>query len=232
MQWMTDAQASFFTKIEMLRMNNSGPPYIQPVSPRLSPLCAQGLFCSCARRAQSSPFALPRPIHRPCAGVLKAAPRPIAPTPPLLSRLRVPHPEPRTLNPFLLSYRRIGIPPSRTQRAKKYCPRVPAVRRTWCRGFLLSLGRGFHAKIRRLFFEDGALKPTLAGLMSVRDRPRSGSAEKTTVGFCTGKIQTKASLFPPPHRPAIPAPPPPTTPAAPLTPPPAFSSLPTPPPTP
>jgi hypothetical protein len=41
--------------------------------------------------------------------------------------------------------------------------------------------------------------------MSVRDRPRSGSTEKTAVGFCADKIQTKASLGSPrptfPHRP-------------------------------
>jgi hypothetical protein len=49
--------------------------------------------------------------------------------------------------------------------------------------------------------------------VSVRDRPRSGSAEKTAVGFCAGKIQTKASLFSPaqpspPHSHYPPPPPP------------------------
>jgi hypothetical protein len=53
---------------------------------------------------------------------------------------------------------------------------------------------GFLAKITAGFFDDAALRPVRTGLVSVRDRPRSGSAEKTTVGFCAGKIQTKASL--------------------------------------
>ncbi|MFY9181870.1 MAG: hypothetical protein WAO89_06100, partial [Kiritimatiellia bacterium] len=52
--------------------------------------------------------------------------------------------------------------------------------------------------------DDGALKPTLAGLMSASGRQRRASAEKTAVGFCAGKIQTKASLGSP--RPTIPPP--------------------------
>jgi hypothetical protein len=71
---------------------------------------------------------------------------------------------------------------------------------------------GSLAKITAGFFDDAALRPVRTGLVSVRDRPRSGSAEKTTVGFCAGKIQTKASLFPPPPpsppRPASTHPPP------------------------
>ena len=62
---------------------------------------------------------------------------------------------------------------------------------------------GSHAKITAGFFDDAALRPVRTGLVSVRDRPRSGSAEKTAVGFCAGKIQMKASLGSP--RPALPA---------------------------
>ena len=84
--------------------------------------------------------------------------------------------------------------PSRLQQGPNFIiGSVPAVRRTWCRGFRLDFA-GFLAKITAGFFDDAALRPVRTGLVSVRDRPRSGSAEKTAVGFCAGKIQTKASL--------------------------------------
>ncbi|HPJ57075.1 MAG TPA: hypothetical protein PLK81_05450, partial [Kiritimatiellia bacterium] len=65
---------------------------------------------------------------------------------------------------------------------------------------------GSLAKITGGFFDDAALRPVRTGLVSVRDRPRSGSAEKTAVGFCAGKIQTKASSLPAPRTSLIPAP--------------------------
>ena len=83
---------------------------------------------------------------------------------------------------------------------------VPAVRRTWCRGFLLPLGRGFHAKIRRLFFEDGALKPTLAGLMSASGRQRRARLKKRPLVFAPPQCKRNPL---PPSPPIAPAPHPP-----------------------
>ena len=246
-------------------------------------------------------------------------------------------PEPRTLNPSPLPYHRISIPPPRTQRAKKYCRAVPAVRRTWCRGkfllhwagsltrklkfphrpiaapsvpyarprlpsrplpqtpspcppsagrgaeafvwilpgshakitaeffddaafplpppafrlaplpplrcltlapaapsrlqqgpninsaacppsagrgvedFFCPLGRGCCAKIRRLFFEDGALMPTLAGLMSASGRQRRARTKKRPLVFAPPQCKRNPLFFSPrpthhlthpPHRPA------------------------------
>ena len=74
--------------------------------------------------------------------------------------------------------------PSRLQQGPNFIiGSVPAVRRTWSRGFLLPLGRGCCAKIRRLFFEDGALKPTLAGLMSASGRQRRARLKKRPLVF-------------------------------------------------
>ena len=60
-------------------------------------------------------------------------------------------PEPRTLNPSPLPYHRISIPPPRTQRASRNCPAVPAVRRTWCRGFRLDFAGVPRKNNRRIF---------------------------------------------------------------------------------
>ena len=84
---------------------------------------------------------------------------------------------------------------------------VPAVHRTWCRGFLLSLGRGCCAKIRRLFFEDGALKPTLAGLMSASGRQRRARLKKRPLVFAPPQCKRKPLSV----APAPPSPPPAST---------------------
>ena len=68
----------------------------------------------------------------------------------------------------------------------------------------MPLGRGFHAKIRRLFFEDGAWKPTLAGLMSASGRQRRARLKKRPLVFAPPQCKRNPLS-------AAPAPLPPTT---------------------
>jgi len=98
--------------------------------------------------------------------------------------------------------------PSRLQQGPNFIiGSVPAVRRTWSRGFLLPLGRGCCAKIRRLFFEDGALKPTLAGLMSASGRQRRARTKKRPLVFAPPQCKRNPlSVAPAPPPPPSPSP--------------------------
>jgi len=139
-------------------------------------------------RFQVSGKTIARPIHRPCAGVLKAALRTSAPTPP--------HRPCLAPLPPLWCLTLAPATPSRLQQGPniELCV-VPAVRRTWSRGFLLPLGRGFHAKIRRLFFEDGASLPTLAGLMSASGRLRRARTKKRPLVFAPPQCKRNPLLL-------------------------------------
>ena len=99
----------------------------------------------------------------------------------------------------------------------------PAVRRTWHQRISFGFGRGCsapydyvlsrvrrpqdvdaedffrvlagsHAKIRRDFSDDDALRTTRTGLVSVRCRPQRARAEKARLGFRAAKTRKKSSL--------------------------------------
>ena len=106
--------------------------------------------------------------------------------------------------------------PSRLQQGPniKLCV-VPAVRRTWCRGFLLSIGAGLLRENKAAIFRRWRVE---ADPRWTHVRERSAATrqnEKETLGFRAAPMQKKSSPCPSPPRPASTHPPSPSSPLAP-----------------